>query len=617
MQLTKNTKFHNRFRLVEKKGSGSFGEVWLAHDEQLNMEVAIKVYISLDERGINDFKSEYRNTFGLSHPNLLHAYHFDLCDNRPYLVMPYCPDSAVSLVGCADEATLWRFLRDVASGLAYLHRMDIVHHDIKPDNVLIDRDGSFLITDFGISTRLRSTLQRNSLRDAYSAGPSGSLPYMAPELFDLSAGAVLATDIWALGATLYEMASGELPFFGQGGAMLLKGATVGYPQLPYSKGMIDTIIQCLAKEPWDRPTAKELAERAQAVMDGYPYQGISEPPIAPQEIKSNVYGSGDKPVATSVTPRKKSKTWLWVLLVILLAVILLAGGGFAAWLLTRGGGKPNNDMEFFAYCQNNPTIENYRSYVKKFPQGEFIGLANNWIEHWVNDSIAQASEKPDYDYITPAPDFSLQENKRDEKKTEKQELKKESQMKPETTNNTSIDAAQQTPPKDDISNGLGIIMNSKGEDKTASRPIPSQPSSKDTSPANGETNPDLNQATTGGLGLTASGNTEEEKMYNEILTKTKNGNLTIEDCEKYLRRWYKNDVNAEHWEFVIGKFYNLYFKQIKVCTTVEEIDAILSKHDSLMKELHLAGSNIDKQMINYAQAQKKRLEKMKTGRSIE
>ena len=286
MQLYKDTLFANRFRLVECKGRGSFGEVWLAHDEQLeNMEVAIKVYIALDDRGVADFKSEYRNTFGLSHPNLLHAYQFDLCDNRPYLVMPYCPESAASLIGRADETTLWHFIRDVALGLAYLHDLYIVHHDIKPDNVLIDGHGNFLITDFGISTRLRTTLQRNSTHEV--TGPKGSLPYMAPELFDLSAGAVLASDIWALGATLYEMASGELPFFGQGGAMLRNGATISRPNLPYSNGLIDTMLECLEKEPWERPRAIDLAQRAQDVIDGHPYEGnYREPKDEPKKKPS-------------------------------------------------------------------------------------------------------------------------------------------------------------------------------------------------------------------------------------------------------------------------------------------------------------------------------------------
>ena len=232
MTLQPQTLFHDRYFLQEMKGRGSFGEVWLARDTKLDIDVAVKVYIALDSRGVEEFKTEFRTAFGLNHPNLLHAHHFDICEDRPYLVMPYCPNSALNLIGNIDEATLWRFVRDVASGLEYLHSLGIIHHDIKPDNVLIDEEGKFLITDFGISVKFRSTLRRNSARQVETENKSkgGSIPYMAPEMFGEKPEAVNNTDIWALGVTMYEMMTGELPFFGQGGAMQQNGAKV--PEVP-------------------------------------------------------------------------------------------------------------------------------------------------------------------------------------------------------------------------------------------------------------------------------------------------------------------------------------------------------------------------------------------------
>ena len=164
MKLESGEIIQSRYRLLSLKGRGSFGEVWLAKDEQTDLDVAVKVYIVLDDRGLEEFKAKYKNSYSLNHPNLLHAYYFDVVDRQPFLVMPYCPDSAESLVGNADEKTLLRFIRDVASGLEYLHARDIIHRDIKTDNILVNQEGIFVITDFGVSSIMKSTLRRNSTR---------------------------------------------------------------------------------------------------------------------------------------------------------------------------------------------------------------------------------------------------------------------------------------------------------------------------------------------------------------------------------------------------------------------------------------------------------------------
>ena len=304
MEMQVGELFANRYRLIKEVGRGSFGEVWQVRDEQLDLEVALKVYIALDERGLEEFKGEYKNTYALNHPNLLHATYFGVDEKRPYLVMPYCPASAVGLLGGIDEGTAWRFLRDVAGGLAYLHGQDILHRDIKPDNILRNEAGDFVITDFGISLRMRSTLRRNSTRQMQQGEMSGTIGYMGPELFGKKAEAVKATDIWALGASLYELLSGELPFMGQGGVMQLHGAEI--PEIPerYGKELQEVLEACLSRECWDRPTAEQLRDYAEAKLQGRkpvktwgepsgsakakdgttgkPEEGKVEPPVTPK-----------------------------------------------------------------------------------------------------------------------------------------------------------------------------------------------------------------------------------------------------------------------------------------------------------------------------------------------
>lgn len=253
---------NDRYLLVRSIGRGSFGEVWLATDQILGLNVAIKIYIALDTRGLDEFKNEFKSVYILHHPNLLRSDYFDNVGSNPYLVMPYCPSSVGDKVGKMTEDEIWDFIKGVANGLAYLHANDIIHRDIKPDNILIDEQGNYVITDFGLSTKMRSTLRKASARQNKSTDQSGTIGYMAPEMFSAHPNAVKATDIWALGATIYEIATGEMPFCGQGGVMELHGAEL--PELPaqFSKKLGELMAKCFAKNTWDRPTAQEIADLA-------------------------------------------------------------------------------------------------------------------------------------------------------------------------------------------------------------------------------------------------------------------------------------------------------------------------------------------------------------------
>lgn len=326
MNLAEGELIKNRYRLISYLGRGSFGEVWLAMDEYLNMRVALKIYVSLDEKGASDFRSEYTVTYALSHPNLLHIIYFDFLDQRPFLVMPYCPTSSESLVGQMSEMEIWRFIRDVSSGLAYLHDRDIVHRDIKPDNILLNEQGDFLISDFGISVKLRNTLQRASIRTMEgSKGVAGSPAFMGPELFSHSPVPIKASDIWALGVTLFELMTEDLPFFGQGGGMVLNGAEI--PDIPgaWSPSLKATVSACLAKNTWERPKAKELEKYADEVLRGV----VQKAPWEKEEAITL------DPVQVKKETRSK---WFKVLVFTLLGAAIVGLG----WFMLDSRKKPGN-----------------------------------------------------------------------------------------------------------------------------------------------------------------------------------------------------------------------------------------------------------------------------------
>lgn len=324
--LEQGLKLNDRYVLIKKIGEGSYGEVWVAEDTFVGIDVAIKVFMAFDPQSLEDFKEEFRITFDLHHENLLGGMSCDVWERRPFIVMEYCPNgSAGKLAGNVNEETIWRFIRDVAHGLAYLHGHQpepIIHRDIKPDNILVRTSGNFAITDFGLSKKTRATMRRMSGR----APSLGSPAYMGPELYvsqvgssdpsrrNVSPSPVKATDIWALGVTVYELATADLPFCGRGGEMLNAHAEI--PDLPetFSDDLNKVTRRMMLKETWDRPTAVQLEQWAERALRGEPV--FDEP--------KDGGGGGDD------DDRPKSRKQIWIglsaVLVVLIALVFAFTG---------------------------------------------------------------------------------------------------------------------------------------------------------------------------------------------------------------------------------------------------------------------------------------------------
>ena len=211
----------------------------------------------MDTDGMKDFCKELSQVYNLNHTNLLKPQHVDSWEGMPYLVMTYCPQgSCHRMVGAMTEEQVWKMLHDVASGLAYLHEQGIIHQDIKPDNILVDPLGNYVITDFGISVQSRSTL-RKSMNIATG---SGTTAYMGPERFSKDPTPLKASDIWSLGATAYELITGNAPFGEIGGGMQKGGADLPTIKQDISAELRMVLAKMLALETWDRPTAEQLVQ---------------------------------------------------------------------------------------------------------------------------------------------------------------------------------------------------------------------------------------------------------------------------------------------------------------------------------------------------------------------
>lgn len=257
MALSKGFLFHNRYVLEESLGVGASAEVWKARDAKANnLVVALKIFTEgnvLDSRDLMDFQREFTTVYNIKHSNLLPPTGYDICDGRPYLIMQYCENGSCScMLGRADEKDIIKFLHDVAAGLECLHDHNIIHLDIKPDNILLDDSLNFQVTDFGISVSERGNGQG-------SEGMSGGTrAYMSPERFE--GNTTRACDIWALGATAVELLTGNAPYGEHGGLLQAQGEPL--PELPDLQPEVKSIIlSCLTADPYKRIKANELRQK--------------------------------------------------------------------------------------------------------------------------------------------------------------------------------------------------------------------------------------------------------------------------------------------------------------------------------------------------------------------
>ena len=315
IQLTEQTLFADRYQFQRLLGRGGFSEVWLAVDKMTDLEIAIKVYApgqGMDTDGMKDFCKELSQVYNLNHTNLIKPQHVDNWQGMPYLVMTYCPKgSCHRMVGSMNEEQIWKMLHDVASGLAYLHEQGIIHQDIKPDNILIDPIGNYVITDFGISVQSRSTLRKSM----NIASGSGTTAYMGPERFSTDPTPLKASDIWSLGATAYELLTGNAPFGEIGGGMQKGGADLPTIKQNISAELRMVLSKMLSLNTWDRPTAEQLvkwAEKPSQIEFG-PTQPLPAQPATP---------------STPVKSINKKR-----LLISILTAVVVAFLGFGVWYM--------------------------------------------------------------------------------------------------------------------------------------------------------------------------------------------------------------------------------------------------------------------------------------------
>lgn len=254
----------NRYRLVRRIAVGGMGEVWVAADDALGREVAVKVLRSEyagNEDFLNRLRTEARNSAALSHPNIAQMYDYGEQDRSGYLVMELVVGEPMADLlerePVLPPVRLLPILSQTARALHAAHVAGVVHRDVKPGNILIDRSGTVKITDFGVS------LAANQVPMTATGMVMGTAQYLSPEQA-VGQAATGASDVYALGIVAYESVVGNRPFTGSTPVdIAVAHVNEPVPPLPSSVDpeLSALIMAMLAKDPLARPrTAAKLAQ---------------------------------------------------------------------------------------------------------------------------------------------------------------------------------------------------------------------------------------------------------------------------------------------------------------------------------------------------------------------
>ncbi|GAA3176312.1 serine/threonine protein kinase [Nonomuraea roseoviolacea] len=270
--VAQGTTLAGRYRLDTRIGAGGMGEVWRGEDVVLARTVAVKVLLPgrMDDPGfVARFQGEARAMATINHSGVVDVYDYGVSGDTVYLVMKFVDgeplDRLLARLGRIPPQAAMELIAQAAAALQAVHEQGIVHRDVKPGNLLVQRDGTLVLTDFGIA---RSDLA-NRLTDAGMV--LGTAAYCAPEQAE-GAPVTPAVDIYALGVVAYECLAGQRPFDGDSAVTIaLKHIREAPPPLPADiPPAVRALVECaLSKDPARRfPTAKAMSETARQIANG-------------------------------------------------------------------------------------------------------------------------------------------------------------------------------------------------------------------------------------------------------------------------------------------------------------------------------------------------------------
>ncbi|CCB73138.1 MULTISPECIES: serine/threonine-protein kinase [Streptomycetaceae] len=343
-----------RYRLAERLGKGGMGVVCRAVDEVLGREVAVKVLRAYSDAGPAELaelrtrmQREARAAARVRHPGVITVHDVTEQDGRPVIVMELIDGPSLDDVlrdrGPLDPRSAAAIGAEVMAALDAAHQAGVLHRDVKPGNVLLDRGGRVVLTDFGIAS-MEAPGDDAATKLTRSGELVGSLDFLPPERAQ-GQDPGPASDVWSLGMTLYVAVEGGSPFQRTSVWSTLTAIVTEPLPPPHRCGPLTPVLQAmLAKDPAARPTARQAAEMLTAVAAGHPLPAAPGPsaafgppppmaPPAPETVPTPT--AAPAPPATAAAPRRGNRRR--VLLAATATAVVLAVAGAAGYGLYHTG----------------------------------------------------------------------------------------------------------------------------------------------------------------------------------------------------------------------------------------------------------------------------------------